>query len=86
MGGSLLLYIKIKFKNKERHALYDSGTSASLIIPTVVKDTGLSSNVVAGDSYQLKEAFPGGETIPCGEVMVPFYINKSRYVHNFIVA
>ena len=85
-SGSLLSYIRVKIRNREKYALYDSGASASLISPKIVKETGLSGDVVAGDSYRLKGAFPGGHTIPCGELQVPFFIGKILYVHNFIVA
>ena len=85
-SGSLLSYITIKVKNREKQALYDSGASASLISPKIVKDIGLCSDIVAGSSYQLKGAFPGGDTIPCGELQIPFFIGKRLYSHNFIVA
>ena len=39
-----------------------------------------------GDTYHLKGAIPGGETVPCGEITIPFFINKKQYVHTFIVA
>ena len=84
--GALLSYLPIKLKNRRRFALHDSGASASLISPSVIREAGLTKDVVAGDSYSLKGAFPGGETVPCGEITVPFYINHVRYTHNFIVA
>ena len=85
-GGALLHFAKIKLKNTLRHALCDSGASASLISPAVVKDAGLTRDLVLGDIYHLKGAFPGGETIPCGEITIPFYINKILYSHTFVVA
>ena len=79
-------FAKIKLKNKLRHALCDSGASASLISPSIIKDAGLTKSIVMGDTYHLKGAFPGGETVPCGEITIPFFINKKQYVHTFIVA
>ena len=85
-GGALLSFAKIKLKNKLRYALCDSGASASLINPSIIKDAGLTKSIVMGDTYHLKGAFPGGETVPCGEITIPFFINKKQYVHTFIVA
>ena len=73
-------------KNKMRYALCDSGASASLISPSIIKDAGLTRDIVVGDTYHLKGAFPGGETVPCGEITIPFFINKKQYAHTFIVA
>ena len=82
----MLSYAEVKLKNRLRHALCDSGASASLISPAVVKEAGLTGNIVEGDTYHLKGAFPGGETIPCGEITIPFFINKQLFTHTFIVA
>ena len=66
--------------------MYDSGATASLIDPKVIKQAGLSSQVIKGSSYELTGAFTGTRIAPYGEIIVPFYINKQRYSHNFIIA
>ena len=84
--GNLLSYVPLKVANSKRHALYDSGATASLIDINVIKELKLSKQVVSGATYALSGAFEGSKVDPYGEITLSFFINKQRYEHDFIIA
>ena len=85
-GGSLLSYLSMKIANQHKLALCDSGATASLMDLALIKRLKLSSQVKKGSSYELTGAFNGNSIEPYGEIELPFYINKRKFTHNFIVA